>query len=114
MKLTYIDSFPEKLLFTFENATDCQKELIIVSELLAILCTAPGTSLYYISLYLGWELDDQHRNTNMNDKDHLVGQLTTQHLAHAIRYLQGDSTHSLRLLVQSVSPSIPEYVDLGS
>ena len=22
-------------------------------------------------------LDDQHRNTNMNDKDHLVGQLTT-------------------------------------
>ena len=21
-------------------------------------------------------LDDQHRNTNMNDKDHLVGQLT--------------------------------------
>ena len=32
------------------------------------------TSLYYISLYLGWE--DQHGNTNMNDKDHLVGQLT--------------------------------------
>ena len=23
------------------------------------------------------KLDDQHRNTNMNDKDHLVGQLTT-------------------------------------
>ena len=23
------------------------------------------------------QLDDQHRNTNMNDKDHLVGQLTT-------------------------------------
>ena len=22
-------------------------------------------------------IDDQHRNTNMNDKDHLVGQLTT-------------------------------------
>ena len=22
------------------------------------------------------QLDDQHRNTNMNDKDHLVGQLT--------------------------------------
>ena len=34
----------------------------------------PSTSLYYISLYLGW--NDQHRNTNMNDKDHLVGQLT--------------------------------------
>ena len=32
-------------------------------------CTS--TSLYYISL-----LSDQHRNTNMNDKDHLVGQLT--------------------------------------
>ena len=23
-------------------------------------------------------IDDQHRNTNMNDKDHLVGQLTTK------------------------------------
>ena len=22
------------------------------------------------------EIDDQHRNTNMNNKDHLVGQLT--------------------------------------
>ena len=22
------------------------------------------------------DIDDQHRNTNMNDKDHLVGQLT--------------------------------------
>ena len=29
--------------------------------------------LYYISLLS----DDQHRNTNVNDKDHLVGQLTT-------------------------------------
>ena len=26
---------------------------------------------------LGQILDDQHRNTNINDKDHLVGQLTT-------------------------------------
>ena len=26
-------------------------------------------------------LDDQHRNTNMNDKDHLVGQLTTSKAA---------------------------------
>ena len=26
---------------------------------------------------IGGQLDDQHRNTNMNDKDHLVGQLTT-------------------------------------
>ena len=31
-----------------------------------------STSLYYISLYPGWEKDDQHKNTNMNDKDHLV------------------------------------------
>ena len=37
----------------------------------------PSTSLYYISLYLGWEIYDQHTNTNMNDKDHLVRQLTT-------------------------------------
>ena len=28
-------------------------------------------------LYSWYLLDDQHRNTNMNDKDHLVGQLTT-------------------------------------
>ena len=27
--------------------------------------------------YLGAETDDQHRNPNMNNKDHLVGQLTT-------------------------------------
>ena len=30
----------------------------------------------YIAIFLCiW--DDQHRNTNMNDKDHLVGQLTS-------------------------------------
>ena len=29
----------------------------------------PSTSLHYISLYLVWEIiDDQHRNTNMNDQ----------------------------------------------
>ena len=34
------------------------------------------TQLIYISdIYLLF-VDDQHRNTNMNDKDHLVGQLT--------------------------------------
>ena len=38
-------------------------------------------NLYYISQYLGWEIDDQHRNTYMNDKDHLVGQLTKTNLA---------------------------------
>ena len=33
------------------------------------------TQLIYISdIYL---LDDQHRNTNMKNKDHLVGQLTS-------------------------------------
>ena len=31
------------------------------------------TQLIFIS---DIHLDDQHRNTNMNDKDHLVGQLT--------------------------------------
>ena len=38
-------------------------------------------ALYYISLYLGWEMIydyDKQRNTNMNNKDHLVGQLTTK------------------------------------
>ena len=29
------------------------------------------------ALESGWEIYDQHRNTNMNEKDHLVGQLTT-------------------------------------
>ena len=29
-------------------------------------------------------IDDQHRNTNMNNKDHLVGQLTTQRGATAV------------------------------
>ena len=31
---------------------------------------------YYISLYLGWELYDQYRNTNVNNKDHLIGRFT--------------------------------------
>ena len=31
--------------------------------------------------YLGCEIDDKHRNTNMNDKDHQVGQLTRALLA---------------------------------
>ena len=36
------------------------------------------TQLIYISdIYLLF-VDDQHRNTNMNDKDHLVGQLTSK------------------------------------
>ena len=36
---------------------------------------ATSTSLY---CYLGCEIDDQHRNTNMNNKDHLVGQLASR------------------------------------
>ena len=48
--------------------------------------TQRPTQLIYISdiylfrlfRYLDY-LDDQHRNTNMNDKDHLVGQLTNTH-----------------------------------
>ena len=36
-----------------------------------------STLLYYISLLSGlWNIDDQHRNPNMNNKDHHVGQLT--------------------------------------
>ena len=39
--------------------------------------STPSTSLFYISLLSGLRnIDNQHRNTNMNDKDHLVGQLT--------------------------------------
>ena len=33
-----------------------------------------STSLYYI--YLGCEIDDQHRNPNLNNKNHQDGQLT--------------------------------------
>ena len=44
------------------------------------MCYEGSTSLYYISLYQGWEIDDQYRNTNMNDKDHLVGQLTNSNV----------------------------------
>ena len=39
------------------------------------------TSQCYISLLSGMWNDDQHRNTNMNNKDHLVGQLTNVTLA---------------------------------
>ena len=36
-----------------------------------------STLLYPVSLwYLGDETDDHHRNPNINDRDHLVGQLT--------------------------------------
>ena len=47
--------------------------MLLVTEYLVHCCTL---SLWY----LGAETDDQHRNPNMNDKDHLVGQLTTEYL----------------------------------
>ena len=44
--------------------------------ILHITLVGRPTQLSYISdIYLF--VDDQHRNTNMNDEDHLVGQLTT-------------------------------------
>ena len=36
------------------------------------------------------QLDDQHRNTNMNIKDHLVGQLTSDYCD----YYDGDSVRA--------------------
>ena len=30
----------------------------------------------FLCIWDGKYIEDQHRNTNMNDKDHLVGQLT--------------------------------------
>ena len=50
-------------------------------NIMIIIIMMVQMNLYYISQYLGWEIDDQHRNTYMNDKDHLVGQLTKTNLA---------------------------------
>ena len=39
-----------------------------------------NVALCYIYLYLLsgiWNIDDQHRNPNIDNRDHLVGQLTT-------------------------------------
>ena len=42
----------------------------------------PSIALYYISLLSGmWNIDDQYRNPNINNRDHLVGQLTNPHLS---------------------------------
>ena len=42
-----------------------------------VLYTPPSWSPNSTDLYFWYSfVDDQHRNTNMNDKDHLVGQLT--------------------------------------
>ena len=52
---------------------------IYISQSSAIESRAQGrwhiAVLYFFVSGMG--IDDQHRNTNMNDKDHLVGQLTT-------------------------------------
>ena len=37
--------------------------------------------MLYFSVSGMGNIDDQHRNTNMNNKDHLVGQLTTLKLS---------------------------------
>ena len=46
-------------------------------------------ALYYISLYLGW--DDQQRNQNMNNKDHIVGQLTNCAGSQSVHYANGQT-----------------------
>ena len=47
----------------------------------------------YNSLLSGmWNIDDQHRNTDMNDKDHLVGQLTTPLPTHTHIFFSGQSS----------------------
>ena len=40
-------------------------------------------------------IDDQHRNTNMNDKDHLVGQLTSQVPVLLLNWSFGFTLHRL-------------------
>ena len=38
-------------------------------------------------------VDDQHRNTNMNDKDHLVGQLTRAQGERKVQEVRGEKRH---------------------
>ena len=48
----------------------------------------------YISLYLGWEIylemykDDQYENPNMNNKDHLFGQLTSGDHTYTFQFIE--------------------------
>ena len=43
------------------------------------ICREGSIAQYYISLLSGiWNIDDQNRNPNINNRDHLVGQLTTK------------------------------------
>ena len=67
------------------------------------------TQLIYISdIYL--LIDDQHRNTNMNDKDHLVGQLTN-HLSE-FGWVVGisDIQQSYLVLIGTLSPITLPYL----
>ena len=51
-------------------------------------------------------IDDQHRNTNMNDKDHLVGQLTNSQDATAEEFGLGGSVCSFNL-IQNTLDCVP-------
>ena len=58
-----------------------------------------GTMLYFFVI---WDVKyDQHRNANMKNKDHLVGQLTNQRVD---KYIQDDA-HSSDFLANTI-----EYV----
>ena len=46
-------------------------------------------------------IDDQHRNTNINDKDHLVGQLTTE-----VAYSQWLHLYDFSMLFDNMFPKI--------
>ena len=49
----------------------------VFCRMLAFLREDGRTALCYISLLSGiWNIDDQHRNPNINNRDHLVGRLT--------------------------------------
>ena len=52
---------------------DKELDMDMGEEMDTNLTDLTSTALYYI---VGlWNIDDQHRNTNMNNKDNLVGQL---------------------------------------
>ena len=53
-------------------------------------------------------IDDQHRNTNMNDKDHLVGQLTIEKAAAASH---PPPQHNLLFFTFSLLSKIKNFVN---
>ena len=62
----------------FENIIQCQAPSFCLSLSSPIVCPhQPSWSPNSTDLYFRYLFVDQHRNTNMNDKDHLVGQLPT-------------------------------------